>query len=73
MSRKTYIGSPGEKEAEGEAIIRIIHVEKNTVHLKINGCNVTSSCQEQDNTEIYNRIKEIMINAFLSSKSCRKI
>lgn len=52
-----------KKERNSSSNIEILNVDKdnNTVLMKINGCCVTAVCRAEINSEIYERVREILV------------
>ena len=45
--------------------VSIVNIDKedNTVYAKVNGCNITVVCRQQANPDVYDRVKDILINS----------
>ena len=68
--KNTYRSEPS-KDGEGIHIVGI-DTKTNTVAMSIDGCKVTAVFKESNNTEIYDRVKGILIDSVIS-KSAAKI
>lgn len=66
MAVRRHTTLPEKKRTDSD--IHIVGIEKktNTVSMCINGCHVTAVCQARNNTEVYNRVKGILIDSVLS-------
>lgn len=62
--KNTYRSEPSK---DGEEI-RIVGIDKkkNTVAMSIDGCKVTAVCRENNNTEIYSRVKGMLIESVIT-------
>ena len=55
----------------------VIHIQKidrenNTVQFTLNGISITAVCSPQDDSEILNNVKQILIGRYLNSRGgCR--
>lgn len=45
--------------------VSIVNIDKedNTVYARVNGCNITVVCRQQANPDVYDRVKDILINS----------
>lgn len=48
-------------------IVSSIDRESHTIYLTVNGCRVTAICSPQNNPEVYEKVKTILIGAVLHS------
>ena len=48
-----------------DSSVSIVNIDKedNTVYAKVNGCNITIVCRQQANPDVYDRVKDILINS----------
>lgn len=37
---------------------------RNTIYLSVGGCQVIVTCSEQDNAELYDKVKGILVDSF---------
>ncbi len=59
---------PERKKTDSASDIQIVGIEKreNTIYMCIDGCKVTAVCRENNNTEIYSRVKGILIESVIT-------
>ena len=45
--------------------VSIVNIDKedNTVYARVNGYNITVVCRQQANPDVYDRVKDILINS----------
>ena len=48
-----------------DSSVSIVNIDKedNTVYANVNGCNITIVCRQQANPDVYDRVKDILINS----------
>ena len=54
-----------------EIHIRDIDLESNTVQFTIDGISVTAVCSSQDDSEIFDNVKQILIGRYIKSRGTR--
>ena len=56
---------PKRERNSSENSLQILSVDRNahTVHVKINGMNVTAVCREHSNPDVYESVKGILIRS----------
>ncbi len=64
MARERHV-TLQEIERNSSSNIEMLSVDKDnhTVLMKINGCRVTVVCRAEANPEVYDRVREILINS----------
>ena len=68
MAARRYTTLPKIERADSKSEIQIIGIERreNTIYMSIDGCKVTAVCREHNNTEIYSRVKGILIDSVIT-------
>ena len=58
---------PEKERTDSTNRVTILDIDRhtNTVHMKVNGFSVSVICQEHDNTEIYDRVKGILLDTII--------
>ena len=48
-----------------DSTVSIVNIDKadNTVYARVKGCNITVVCRQQANPDVYDRVKDILINS----------
>ena len=74
VAARRYMTLPKKEKTDSKTDIQIIGIERreNTIVMRIDGCKVTAICRENNNTEIYGRVKGILIDSVIT-KSYAKI
>lgn len=67
MAKKRQSTLPEKKRTDSTSGLQIIGIEKNDnkVFMSIHGCHITAVFQDHNNTEVYGRVKEILIDSIL--------
>lgn len=67
MTRERPRTLPEKERTDSYNRVTILDIDRrtNTVHVKVDGFNVSVICQEQDNTEIYDRVKGILLDTVI--------
>ena len=47
-----------------ETGITFVDKPHNTIYLSVGGCQVTVTCSEQDNPDLYGKVKDILVDSF---------
>ena len=55
------------KGARTGLIISSVDRENHTIHLVVNGCMVTAICAPDDNTNIYEELKTILVGSVIKT------
>lgn len=55
-----------------EIHIRDIDLESNTVQFTVDGISVTAVCSSQDDSEIFDNVKQILIGRYIKTRRTRK-
>lgn len=50
-----------------ETGITFVDKPHNTIYLTVDGCQVTVTCLAQDNQELYDQVKDILVDSFFHS------
>ena len=50
-----------------EAGVTFVDKRHNTIYLTVGGCQVTVTCSAQDNPELYDQVKDILVDSFFRS------
>lgn len=50
-----------------ETGITFVDKPHNTIYLNVGGCQVTVTCSAKDNQELYNQVKDILVDSFFHS------
>ena len=68
MAARRYMTLPKKERTDSKTDIQIIGIERrvNTIIMSIDGCKVTAVCRESNNTEIYSRVKGILIESVIT-------
>ena len=45
-----------------EAGVTFVDKRHNTIYLTVGGCQVTVTCSENSNTELYDKVKDILVD-----------
>jgi len=61
VSRRSIVLPNREKELAEYSIVGL-DIQNNTVHIRVNGCKVAVICKPKPNPDVYNDVKEILIN-----------
>lgn len=61
MSRRSIVLPNREREL-AECSIVGLDIQNNTVHIRVNGYKVTVICKPKPNPDVYNDVKEMLIN-----------
>ena len=64
---RIHQGGKGLEETNKGITVSSIDREAHTIYLTVNGCRVTAICSPQNNPEIYEKVKTILIGAALHS------
>ena len=51
--------------------IRDIDLDRNTVQFTVDGISVTAVCSSQDDSEIFDNVKQILIGRYIKSRGTR--
>lgn len=50
-----------------ETGVTFVDKPHNTIYLNVGGCQVTVTCLAQDNQELYDQVKDILVDSFFHS------
>ena len=56
-----------------EAGVTFVDKRHNTIYLTVGGCQVTVTCSENSNTELYDKVKDILVDSFLHQSTPEKM
>ena len=61
------IREPTMQKTEPETGVTFVDKAHNTIYLSVCGCQVIATCAERDNTDLYDKVKDILVDSFFHS------
>ena len=55
------------QKIEPETGVTFVDKAHNTIYLSVCGCQVIATCAEHDNTDLYEQVKDILVDSFFHS------
>ena len=55
------------QKIEQETGVTCVDKANNSFYLSVSGCQVIATCAEQDNADLYDKVKDILVDSFFHS------